>query len=98
MDDGVLEHAVRSQLEGWFGGAVRGWRLIETVRVPRALPRALPVDLDPATREHGLGAGLALAGDYLTDNSINGAMRSGRVAAAHILGGAGSGSASRRAD
>ena len=61
-----------------------GWELIAVQRIPRAIPRQWPSDL-----AHRLPTEIAprvfVAGDHLEDSSINGAMRSGRLAAERCL-------------
>ena len=69
------------QVERWFGrGAMRHWRLLRTDRILRALPRQHTPDLHsrPSTQ---LDDGVYLAGDHVTDASIDGAVRSGLRAA-----------------
>ena len=79
-DDAALETAVRSQLEGWYGGGVRDWRMLRLDRVRRALPI---VGVDPSRPQ--LPAGLHVAGDHLDMPSIHHAMLSGRQAAEAVL-------------
>ena len=69
------------QMERWFGpGAMRRWQLLRIERIPRALPRQHEGDLH--TRPAAiLDDGLFLAGDQVTEGSIDGALRSGRHAA-----------------
>ena len=70
-----------TQMERWFGsGAMRRWRLLRTDRVIRALPRQHTQDLHsrPSTE---IDDGLFVAGDHVTDGSIDGAVRSGLLAA-----------------
>lgn len=79
-----LVAAVREQAAGWFGSTVAGWRHLTTVAVPHALP-----DESPAarrTRPHAprLAAGLLICGDHSAAASINGALASGRRAAACV--------------
>jgi phytoene dehydrogenase-like protein len=74
-----------AQMERWFGPrAMRGWRLLRTDRIVHALPRQHPADVRarPGTV---LDDGVLLAGDHVTDGSIDGAMRSGRLAAEAAL-------------
>ncbi len=83
-DDAALDKAVREQMTRWFGGQVRAWKLLRVYRIPRALPR-----------QFSLGGGLAvprrtadgvwLAGDYLENPSIEGAIASGRRKADAVL-------------
>lgn len=74
------------QMERWFGrGAMRGWRLLRTDRIAQALPRQHQDDLRarPGTI---LDDGIFLAGDHVTEGSIDGALRSGRFAAEAACG------------
>jgi hypothetical protein len=77
------EEAVRRQLAGWFGATVRDWRLLRTYAIERALP-GWPVGVSlerPPRVENGLYA----CGDHRTHPSLNGALRSGRLAAEAVL-------------
>jgi hypothetical protein len=78
--DSELESRCRTQLAGWFGAGVRDWTPVATERIAHALPRQHPEDLAlrPAMR---YAEGLWIAGDHVSDGSIEGAMRSGRIAA-----------------
>jgi phytoene dehydrogenase-like protein len=75
-----------------FGGgrsrATDGWELIAVQRIPHAIPRQWPEDLAqrlPSVLADTVGPRVFVAGDHLEDASINGAMRSGRLAAERIL-------------
>jgi len=81
--DDFLEQ-VRNQMADWFGDAATLWKHLDTVEVERALPRSLPGSLDPDAKQPRLDDRLFLAGDYRHDPSINGAMASGRRAAAAV--------------
>jgi phytoene dehydrogenase-like protein len=84
-DDAALGGAVREQLAGWFGPAVRSWRHLRTYRIPHALPdQSAPALTDPA-RPVRLRRGLYVCGDHRETASIQGAMRSGRRAADAVL-------------
>ena len=64
--------------------ATDGWQLVSLQRIRHAIPRQWPRDLGthlPAS----LGPHVFIAGDHLEDSSINGALRSGRLAAAACL-------------
>ncbi len=79
--DEALETAIRGQLGRWFGHErVAAWRLRAMVRIPRALPRQHPADL-ASPRPLRLAPGLFRCGDAVGAGSLNGAMRSGRLAA-----------------
>lgn len=80
-----LERAVVEQLADWFGSGVLGWDLLATYRIEHAQP-AQPVGaLDPPERPVRLEPGLYLCGDHRDNASINGALASGRRAAAAVL-------------
>jgi phytoene dehydrogenase-like protein len=75
-----LERLARTQLQRWFGTGPSNWRLLRVTRVRHALPAQHPAQLDRrASRD--LGEGLFLAGDWMSEGSIDAAMRSGRSAA-----------------
>ena len=81
---GLTARMVR-QMERWFGpGAMRDWRLLRTDRILHALPRQHTQDFHsrPSTE---LDDGLFVAGDHVTDASIDGAVRSGQLAAEAVL-------------
>ena len=64
--------------------ATDGWQLVSLQRIRHAIPRQWPRDLGthlPAS----LGPHVFIAGDHLEDSSTNGALRSGRLAAAACL-------------
>jgi len=80
-----LERSVVGQLADWFGSGVLGWDLLATYRIEHAQP-AQPVGaLDPPERPVRLEPGLYLCGDHRDNASINGALASGRRAAAAVL-------------
>ena len=83
--DAALERAARTQLAGWFGGAVAGWRLLRIDRVPRALPRQGVGWLEPVERPVQLGPRLFVCGDHRDMGSLHGALRSGRRAAHAVV-------------
>ena len=84
-DDEDLVEAVRAQLTGWFGEAVRGWRHLRTYVIEHAQPPQPPGRLEPPERPVRIRPGLYAAGDHLDNASINGAMASGRRAAEAVL-------------
>ena len=74
---------LRRELERLYGLSTADWEHLATVRVPRALPAAPPpLDLRRPVR---LGDGFYVAGDHRDTPSIQGAMVSGRRAAAAVL-------------
>ncbi len=81
LSDGELERSARAQMAKWFSAeATREWKIVCIERIQHALPRQHPQDF-AARPKMDQGDGLFLAGDHVTDGSINGAMRSGRIAA-----------------
>lgn len=80
-----LERLVRAQLSRWFRSDLRAWRSLQVQEVRRALPCQRPEDF-AARPCMDRGHGLFVAGDWVTEGSIDGAMRSGRAAAAAALG------------
>ena len=87
-EDGGLAALVArtsAQMDRWFGrGAMAGWRLLRTDRILRALPRQHAPDL-AARPAPVVDDCTVVAGDHVTDGSIDGAWRSGSDAAAAAL-------------
>lgn len=81
-DDTITESAVRAHLARLYGVPTDGWACIKTFRIDPALPAMdSPLNLrQPAD----LGDGLFVAGDHRDTASIQGALVSGRRAAASV--------------
>jgi len=77
------EAVVRTHLATMYGVSTAGWRLVRRVEVPHALP-AMPPPL-PLRRPVRLVEGLYVCGDHRDTGSIQGALVSGRRAAAAVL-------------
>jgi phytoene dehydrogenase-like protein len=91
--DAELEAATLAQMRRWFGDRrVDFWRPRAIVRIPHALPRQHPEDLS-ASRSFECSSRLFRCGDHLSDGSINGAMRGGRLAAEAVAASLGRGAA-----
>lgn len=73
------EEVVRRQLGEWFGIAVAGWRQVQELRIPRALPAVAPRLTSPR-----LDSGLFVAGDHVMGPTLNAALATGRRAAAAV--------------
>jgi phytoene dehydrogenase-like protein len=86
LDDAELDRAVRDQLRGWFGAQVDDWRLLRALRIPFALPAQPPATLTTAERPVRVREGLYVCGDHRDTASLQGAMVSGRRAAAAVRG------------
>jgi phytoene dehydrogenase-like protein len=91
VDEGAaserLVEDVRAQARGWYGGVVDDWRVLRVDRIPYAQPRQSPEDLPSLAREVVASERLVVAGDHRDTGSIQGALVSGRRAAAAILAG-----------
>jgi phytoene dehydrogenase-like protein len=78
-----LEDDVRRQLRAWFGSEVDGWDHLRTYRIPHGHPDQRPgFDARRAVR---LGAGRFVCGDHRDTPAIQGALFSGKRAAAAVL-------------
>ena len=86
LGDDAVEGAVRDQLRSWFGAQVGGWRRLAVYRIPFALPAQPPAVLAAPQRPVRLRDGLFVCGDHRDTASIQGAMVSGRRAAAAVRG------------
>jgi phytoene dehydrogenase-like protein len=83
-DDEALEASARHQLAGWFGPEVSSWKLLRIDRIPDALPSQPPGPLEPSERQAQLTERLFICGDHRDLASLQGAMASGRRAAAEV--------------
>ncbi len=77
--------AVRAELRDWYGDVVRGWRHLRTYRIPAALPVFEPPTSAAEPPSPRLAPRLFVAGDHRLVPSIEGALRSGRLAAAAVI-------------
>ncbi|MCA0268950.1 MAG: FAD-dependent oxidoreductase [Bacteroidetes bacterium] len=85
-DEATLEAAVRRQLGAWYGqNLVSVWTHLKTYRIPYALPNQRPPALARRDADPRLDVGRYRCGDYTETASINGALRSGRLAAEALL-------------
>ena len=87
-----LDVAGRAQLRGWFGSQVDAWTTLPMSEIAHAQPAQRSIE--PAERPVDLGDGLFVCGDHRDQASINGALVSGRRAAAALVGAAALASAS----
>lgn len=81
----IVESAARVQLREWFGEQVDGWEHLRTYDLPKAMPDAPLTSMQGLPRAAKVRPGLYLCGDYTQHVSIDGAMRSGRLAAEAAL-------------
>lgn len=82
-ESSAIDHAVRAHLSLLYGVPTSRWDLVDRYAIPYALPAFDP----PASvrRPVALADGLIVAGDHRDTPSIQGAMVSGRRAAAAVL-------------
>jgi protoporphyrinogen oxidase len=77
--------ATRTQLAAWFGeSAVAGWRHLRSYRIEQALPGFDPGRLRVDGLNPRLDSGVFVCGDHRETPSIQGALVSGRKAAAAV--------------
>ena len=67
----------------WFGASARTWRHLKSYVIDRALP--VYETPEPGAGESKISDTLFICGDHRADPSINGAMSSGRRAAAAVV-------------
>lgn len=73
------------QLEDWYGNSVHARRHLKTYEIEYALPQLSPRALAPVEKQAIVRTGVFICGDHCDTASINGAMASGRRAAAATL-------------
>ncbi len=79
-----LDATARGQLRGWFGAQVDSWTTLPMSEIAHAQPAQRT--LEPFERSVEIGDGLFVCGDHRDQASINGALVSGRRAAAAVIG------------
>jgi phytoene dehydrogenase-like protein len=79
----TLEEDVRAQLRNWWGSQVDRWQVLATHRIAHGQPRLGP-PLHPVQNQR-IAEGVFVCGDHRDTPSIQGAMYSGRRAAAQVL-------------
>jgi phytoene dehydrogenase-like protein len=84
MDDETVQVTVRSELDAWFGKAVREWRFLRSYRIQHALADQTPPALTPPERPARFTNALFVAGDHRATASIQGALETGRHVAEQI--------------
>lgn len=79
VEDAVEE--IKRELVMPFGDSVMHWKFLKNYHIHKALPQPGDMKTEIPFTETRVRPGLYLAGDYLLNGSINGAMRSGHLAA-----------------
>ena len=85
-EDAELVTGVRKQLEDWFGPAVRDWRFLRRYTIWHAQPSQAPPNVKGFDRAVRHADRIYCCGDHRSTPSLNGAMRSGRLAAEALMG------------
>lgn len=82
----ATESEVRSQLASWFGDSSQRWDLLRRYDLEHALP-AQPAGFHGCSESsiHITSDQIVCCGDYVSDASVNGALKSGREAAEYVL-------------
>lgn len=80
-DRDALEQQVRAQLRTWFGASVNAWELLHVDHLEACLPFAAVGEYG-RVRAPQVDAGLLVCGDHVDGATLDGALRSGRVAGA----------------
>ena len=83
--ESTTEDRVRAQLAAWFGPGVRNWRHLRTYTIHHAQPEPGDLVLHVSGKLPRIRAGIYAAGDAWGQVSIEGAMRSGRLAAEAVV-------------
>ena len=83
--EAALEREVRLQLTAWFGCQVNDWRHLKTFMIEEAQPTQVPPTSNPFSAESKLNNTLFICGDYCSTATIDGALLSGRRAAAALV-------------
>jgi phytoene dehydrogenase-like protein len=76
---------IKNELALSFGSDVQNWRYLHHYNVDKALPVLSDLQHKMPFEETRIAEGLYLAGDYLLNASINGAMQSGESAAKALI-------------
>ncbi len=76
---------IKAEMSEWFGEEVHQWEHLKTYHIPYSLPSQEKVSYDILPEKMIVGEHIVLAGDYLSNSSINAAMKSGRLAAEIIV-------------
>lgn len=80
-NDAVLSENMKAELKQWFGTQVNNWKLLQTYRIPYALPNQEQVSDEVVSAQIQINDTLFICGDHLLNGSINAAMKTGRVTA-----------------
>ena len=85
MDDAALKNKVLQEIKQLTGTSVEKWKLLRTLRIPKALPFQTSVLGKRHIDSFRINDHLFVCGDHLLYGSINAAMKSGRLIAEEII-------------
>ncbi len=78
-------HDIKNELSPAFGLEVDGWKFIRNYHINQALPSPANSQYEIPFTETRIREGLYLAGDHILNGSLNGAMKSGELAAKAVV-------------
>lgn len=84
-DSETIANKIRQELKPYFGEKVQHWHHLKTYRIQYALPDQKHVQCQISAGSLKIKEGIYMCGDFLLNGSIDGAMRSGALAANTIL-------------
>jgi predicted NAD/FAD-dependent oxidoreductase len=87
MADDALRSTVQAQLQDWFGKMAADWKHLKTYHIKHALPdQTLECGgVNPTGLADSPVVNVTWCGDWLDTASIDGALRSGRLAGEAII-------------
>jgi protoporphyrinogen oxidase len=85
FDDVALKDRVLEEIKQLTGTSVEKWKLLRTLRIPKALPFQTSVLGKRHIDSFRINDHLFVCGDHLLYGSINAAMKSGRIIAEEII-------------
>jgi len=80
-----IETRIKKECSAWFGNQTSQWRVIQQQLIKKALPKQMKVRFKFSREECQIGERLFCAGDFMLNSSINGALKSGRLAAEYAM-------------
>lgn len=80
-----VSREIKNELALTFGAEVQSWKFLKNYHIKKALPIPEDVQGEIPFSETQIKEGLYLAGDHLLNGSINGAMKSGKLAAQSVV-------------
>lgn len=80
-----VSREIKNELAITFGSEVQNWQFIRNYHIKKALPAPRDFRAEIPFSESRVREGLYLAGDHLLNGSINGALKSGKLAAQAVI-------------